>query len=69
MSEMNPFEPPKQTTPSLDANSAPVSNTGEALSLEEKKNRSRKRIFWVFVGVDIALSFVLLYAIIDLFLS
>ncbi len=35
---------------------------------EERKNRSRKRIFWTIVGFDIALAILLLYVIVDMFI-
>lgn len=41
--------------------------TPEAKTEEDKKNISRKRIFWAIAGVDIALAIFLIYEIISLF--
>ena len=36
---------------------------------KQKKNRARKRFFYVLIGVDICLLILLVYEIIDLFIS
>ena len=54
-----------QPQPTLNGTSLPNGN-GERLH-SEKKNLSRKRIFWAICGIDIALLAFLLYEIISLF--
>lgn len=58
--QMNP-----QPQPTL--NGANLPNGNEERLREEKKNLSRKRIFWAICGIDIALLAFLLYEIISLF--
>jgi len=48
-------------------NGGNIPNGSEEPSSEEKKNLSRKRIFWAICGIDIALLAFLLYEIISLF--
>lgn len=53
-------------------NAQPIDSQAKAVdpnakSDEEKKNISRKRIFWAIAGVDIALAIFLVYEIISLF--
>lgn len=49
----------------IDGQSTAISE--EDKQKEEKKNLSKKRIFWTIVGIDIALLIFLLYEIISLF--
>lgn len=58
--QMNP-----QPQPTLNGTNLP--NGVEERLKEEKKNLSRKRIFWAICGIDIALLAFLLYEIISLF--
>lgn len=58
--QMNP-----QPQPTLNETNLP--NGNEERLREEKKNLSRKRIFWAICGIDIALLAFLLYEIISLF--
>lgn len=58
--QMNP-----QPQPALNGTNLP--NGNEERLREEKKNLSRKRIFWAICGIDIALLAFLLYEIISLF--
>ena len=54
-----------QSQPALNETNFPIGN--EERLREEKKNLSRKRIFWAICGIDIALLAFLLYEIISLF--
>ena len=54
-----------QPQPALNGTNLP--NGNEERLKEEKKNLSRKRIFWAICGIDIALLAFLLYEIISLF--
>lgn len=55
----------QQPQPNLDATNTP--NPEEERIKEEKKNLSRKRIFWTIFGIDVALLAFLLHEIISLF--
>jgi hypothetical protein len=51
---------PTQPTPTPTPSKTPLSE-------EERKNLSRKRIYWAIVIIDVCIAGLLLYEIIDLF--
>lgn len=51
--------------PAIEGQSTSISQ--EDKQEEDRKNQSKKRIFWTIVGIDIALVIFLLYEVISLF--